>query len=71
MNKKLFFHISHSFEESNRAMRDYYSSLTPEERLDAAQYLRKQYYKVKGLKPARIDKTFFRIVNRDESRERF
>ncbi|PKN01432.1 MAG: hypothetical protein CVU77_04845 [Elusimicrobia bacterium HGW-Elusimicrobia-1] len=62
MADKLFFHISESFEESDETMRKYYSSLTPEERLDAAQYLREQFFKVKGTPPAPMDKTSFKIV---------
>lgn len=66
MTGKLFFHVSNSYEESDEAMRKYYASLSSEERLDAAQYLREQFYKVKGLKPAPMDKTAFRIIKRDD-----
>jgi hypothetical protein len=66
MTGKLFFHVSASYEESDETMKKYYASLSPEERLDAAQYLREQFYKVKGIKPAPMDKTAFRIVKRDE-----
>ena len=62
MGGKLFFHISESFEESDETMKKYYSSLTPEERLDAAQYLREQFLKVKGIASEPMDKTSFKIV---------
>ena len=32
-------------------------SLSPEEKLSVVQYLIEQYYKIKGIKPQRIDKT--------------
>lgn len=69
MGNKLFFHISKSFEESDAVMKNYYASLTPEERLDTAQYLREQFFKVKGIKPSGIDKTSFRIIKRNEDRK--
>ncbi len=48
-------------------MREYYFSLTPEERLDIAQHLREQYYKIKKIKHPRIDKNCFRVITKDES----
>lgn len=32
-------------------------SLSPEKKLSVVQYLREQYWKIKGIKPQRIDKT--------------
>lgn len=56
----------HSFEELEESSAVYYSSLTPQQRLDTLQYLRDQYYKLKGLKPQGINKkvcNFGNILN--------
>lgn len=60
--RKMFVHVSHSFAESERVMAEYDAALTPVERLDTAQYLREQYYKIKGIAPQRMDKTIVRVL---------
>ncbi|MDA3792366.1 MAG: hypothetical protein PF545_01745 [Elusimicrobia bacterium] len=45
-----------SFKEMERASVKYDLSLTAEQRLDAAQLLREQYYLIKGLKHTKMDK---------------
>ncbi|MBI4801504.1 MAG: hypothetical protein HY796_03170 [Elusimicrobia bacterium] len=55
--RKMFVHVSGSFVESDRIMADYYASLTCEEKLDIGQYLREQYYKIRGIVAGRMDKT--------------
>jgi len=48
MNK--FFHISHSHKEATEFYREMDLKETPEERIADMNYLRGQYFKIKGLK---------------------
>ena len=41
---------------------EYNKSLTPEQRIDATQYLREQYYLVKGLKHERMNKNIVTVI---------
>lgn len=45
-----------SFDQLEENSISYYLSLSPQQRLDTLQYLREQYYKIKGIKPQRINK---------------
>jgi len=60
--KKTFIHMSNSFIESDKFMMNYYNSLTWEEKLDICQYLREQYYKVRGISIKRMDKKNVHII---------
>ncbi len=60
--RKMFVHVSGSFRESDKVMADYYASLTCEEKLDISQYLREQYYKIKGIAVERMDKTIVHVA---------
>lgn len=57
----MFVHVSGSFKESDKVMAAYYASLTCEEKLDIGQYLREQYYKIKGGVAGRMDKTIIHV----------
>jgi len=46
-----------SFKSLEKASLEFDLALTPEQRLDAAQLLREQYYSIKGIKRQRMDKT--------------
>jgi len=63
----------HSFKEMEKLSIAYSFSLTPQQRLDIAQYLREQYYKIKGVKPQRLNKKIVRFGNYNKSatRKRF
>lgn len=60
--RRMFVHVSNSFRESDRVMADYYAALTCEEKLDIGQYLREQYYKIKGIAAERMDKTSVHVL---------
>lgn len=47
--------------------KDYWRSKTPEERLEAAEALRKQYMKLKGINAEQRLQRVYRIVKREES----
>ena len=49
-------HKCNSFEELERVSIEFDLSLTSEQRLDSAQFLREQYYLIKHLKHKGIDK---------------
>lgn len=46
-----------SLKELEESFVDQQLCLSPEEKLSVVQYLREQYWKIKGIKPQRIDKT--------------
>lgn len=54
--KKYTTHKCNSFEELEKISIEFDLSLTPEQRLDTAQFLREQYYLIKHLKHKKMDK---------------
>ncbi len=62
-----------SFDELESSTEAYFFSLTPQQRLDTVQYLREQLYKIKGIKPQRLNKKICvkGVLEKSESRKRF
>ncbi|MFQ3674964.1 MAG: hypothetical protein SNJ64_00275 [Endomicrobiia bacterium] len=56
MKTKNFCSKTYSYDEMHNLTQKYFLSLTPEERLDIVQYLREQFYKIKGIKPQWLNK---------------
>ena len=73
MKRKNFNSKAHSFEDLENLSIKYSSLLTPQQRLEIAQYLREQYYKIKGIKPQRLNKKIVKFGNnkKSETRKRF
>jgi hypothetical protein len=59
--------IFHSFEEADKADRDYYRSLTPQQRLDLAFALHDRYYGATKLKMERVIRVI-QLGDRDPDR---
>lgn len=55
-----------SFKELEDAADEHDFSLTPDERLDLTQFLREQYYKIKGINPQRMDRTYAKKVTKED-----
>lgn len=71
--KNAFGSRCHSFEEIDNLSTAYFLSLTPQQRLDIVQYLREQFYKIKGIKPQKLNKKICIAgsFRRSEKRKRF
>ena len=68
--QKFHTHRCSSFKDIERVSLEFDLSLTPEQRLDSAQFLREQYYLIKNLKNVRIDKKTTVWGTFDENRKR-
>lgn len=59
-----FFHISHSHKEAAEFHRELDSKETPEQRIADMEYLREQYFKIKGLKKDFMVRKVLKIYHR-------
>ena len=62
MSPKVWFKKSCSFPEAQDRDREYYLNMSAEERLATVQFLREQYYKLKGTSPDESGKGLRRTV---------
>ncbi|MDA3792649.1 MAG: hypothetical protein PF545_03190 [Elusimicrobia bacterium] len=68
MTKKTYTKICASFEELEKAADEHDFSLTPRQRLDMTQYLREQYYELKGIKPRKMNRKYAKKISIEDLR---
>ncbi len=63
--RKVIVNKSNSYKEVKEFQIKYEISLTPEERLDTLQYLREQFYKIRNIKPKKMDKSKVTFIKKN------